>query len=388
MFIDSVIPIYVYDSTTKKYQSVGTAVLILHRSELLLITAAHVIETLDKKQMCIYFEQTLYEIGGIPFYLSSLDPWGSRVNDPVDLAVSFLPKGLIEKANADKFITNEQYMKGVSIESYFYQAIGYPHSKNTKALRKTIRVQGEFRTERLRCTVVDAGSDAFPYKHFAREYHIATCLSKTGVIQGSREPVNIPDLHGMSGGLLQKVTDYNPATDGFECAYPSGIILEKKKDNSVIYSIYLSAVFDLLDNHWEYIRRDTVKLINKGGVTILVFFCTFNGHESITSFTKDFDVGMYKCLPNLYAVCVVNKRGSSKNIDAGFIIKTSYTDNDPEFRDVITGVVESCEELKEFVGENTSFFSVRLKVAGSEPLSENEMQRTVLQQRLKFCTDK
>ncbi len=107
----------------------------------------------------------------------------------------------------------------------------------------------------------------------------------------------------------------------------------------------------------------------------------------LTSFTKDFDVGMYEILPNLYVVCIANKRGSSKNIDAGFIIKTTYTHDDPEFCDVITGVAESSQELKKFVDVNTSFFPARLKVAGSEPLSENEMLRIMFQQKLKFSTD-
>ncbi len=93
--------------------------------------------------------------------------------------------------------------------------------------------------------------------------------------------VNIPDLHGMSGGLLQKVSHYNQDTDGFDCAYPAGIILEKKKDNSTFFSLRLSAVFEWLDHQWEYIFRDAAEVIKKGGVTIPVFLCIFNGHELI-----------------------------------------------------------------------------------------------------------
>jgi hypothetical protein len=55
-------------------------------------------------------------------------------------------------------------------------------------------------------------------------------------------PLNI--IHGVSGGLLQKVSRYNPAKDDFDIAYPVGIILEKKHDNKVLFSLRLNAVFD------------------------------------------------------------------------------------------------------------------------------------------------
>lgn len=115
---------------------------------------------------------------------------------------------------------------------HFFQAIGYPHKKNTKAVNRTARIPGEFRSEGIRYTVTDISSCSFPYKNFCESFHIATCLTKTGEIQGVRTHANIPDLHGISGGLLQIVSNYNPTTDGFDIAYPAGIILEKKSDNS------------------------------------------------------------------------------------------------------------------------------------------------------------
>lgn len=44
----------------------------------------------------------------------------------------------------------------------------------------------------------------------------------------------------------------------------------------------------------------------KGGVTIPIFHCVFNGYESITSFMRDFDLSLYKELENLYAICFSN----------------------------------------------------------------------------------
>lgn len=50
MYSDSVIPFYSYSTDTKKYQSVGSAVLVSHRSQLFFITAAHVMESLQGKR--------------------------------------------------------------------------------------------------------------------------------------------------------------------------------------------------------------------------------------------------------------------------------------------------------------------------------------------------
>ena len=253
MYKESVIPLYSFDTVTKKYQSVGSAVLILHRSHLFFITAAHVIESLKEQKTFIYFERIFYELGGFPAYLSDCSLFPSRDDDPLDLAAIPLPEGLVEKCDAAKFITIDQYLAGNPVNSRFYQAIGYPHSKNTKAANRTAKIPGKFRSEGIRYTVTDVSDQAFPYKSFNESFHIATCLTKTGQIQGTRENTNIPDLHGTSGGLLQKVTGYNLATDDFDSAYPAGIILEKKRDNSTFFSLRLAAVFEWLDLHWEYL---------------------------------------------------------------------------------------------------------------------------------------
>ena len=253
MYVDSVIPFYSYDEDTKKYSSVGSAVLISHRSQLFFITAAHVLESMQGKKIFFYFERILYEVGGLPAYLSNCSLFSSRNDDPLDLAAIPLPEQITSNCDQSKFITFDQYAAGVLIESPFFQAIGYPHSKNTKAINRTVSVPGEFRSEGFRYTVIDVTAESFPYKNFSKEYHIATCLTKSGVMQGTGIYMNIPDLHGISGGLLQKVNSYNKATDGFDVAYPAGIILEKKRDNSAFISIRLAAVFEWLDLHWEYL---------------------------------------------------------------------------------------------------------------------------------------
>ena len=124
----------------------------------------------------------------------------------------------------------------------------------------------------------------------------------------------------------------------------------------------------------------------KGGVTIPIFHCIFNGYESITSFMYDFDEELYASLPNLYAICISNNRGSTKNIIAGFFIKTSYTHEDSEFLDALNAITKSNKKLAKKIDNNASYFPARLTISGSKPLSEDEMLQIISQQALKFST--
>lgn len=121
-----------------------------------------------------------------------------------------------------------------------------------------------------------------------------------------------------------------------------------------------------------------------GGVTIPIFHCVFNGHESITSFTREFDENMYRALPNLYAICLSDNSSAARKIVAGFFIKTSYTHQDPEFLDAITAVAKSTKELSKFMEVKSSFLPARLGPTDSEPLSELEMLKIMSEQSLKF----
>ena len=86
MYTNSVIPLYAYDGDTKKYHSVGSAVLVSHRSRRFFITAAHVIEQLQGKKTFVFFDDGFYDIGGLPAFLSDCSTFDSRNDDPLDLA--------------------------------------------------------------------------------------------------------------------------------------------------------------------------------------------------------------------------------------------------------------------------------------------------------------
>jgi len=72
-------------------------------------------------------------------------------------------------------------------------------------------------------------------------------------------------------------------------------------------------------------------LKKKGGLTVPVFDCIFHGQESIESFIREFDGGLYNSLPNLYAICFSDNSSSPRNIVAGCVVKTSFTHHDEEF---------------------------------------------------------
>lgn len=83
----------------------------------------------------------------------------------------------------------------------------------------------------------------------------------------------------------------------------------------------------------------------KGGVSVPVFECIFNGATSITSYTRSFDQTLYELLDNLYVV-LISKNTVKREIVAGFFIKTSLTHNDGEdFQDVLEAALITSQNL-------------------------------------------
>ncbi len=117
----------------------------------------------------------------------------------------------------------------------------------------------------------------------------------------------------------------------------------------------------------------------KGGVTIPLFHCIFNGIGSVTHYIHDYDEMLYQTLPNIYAVCISDNR-KGKKIAAGFIIKTSYTHEDSEFQNALENYLLSTPRLKKFVKKYYSFMPARLGVDGDAPPSEDEMLSVMIKQ--------
>jgi hypothetical protein len=253
MYTDSVIPLYLFNETKKQYLSVGSGVLVNYKNHKVLVSAAHVFDTLKEHRRFLYLNQTLYEVGRFPVFLNNSTSFSERKYDPVDLAAMPFPKQVDNVFNINNiFVTEEAYSAGKALQSDVFQAIGYPSKKNTKIANKTIKIPGGFRTEGLRYTVHNIGYEIFPHERFQDEHHIATCLTKTAFIGSSHQKTNRPDLHGMSGGLLQKVAGYNSQNDNFMIVVPEGILIEMIKKKAII-SVKFSSVFEWLRLHEEEI---------------------------------------------------------------------------------------------------------------------------------------
>ncbi len=123
----------------------------------------------------------------------------------------------------------------------------------------------------------------------------------------------------------------------------------------------------------------------KGGLSIPVLHCIFNGYNSVTHYVHELDREMYEALPNLYAICIADNHQSYKKIVAGLFIKTSYTHEEAEFLDVLSAIVSTTPELKDLSWERISFFPARLGVKGAAPLSEEQMLAIISNQRLKHA---
>lgn len=123
----------------------------------------------------------------------------------------------------------------------------------------------------------------------------------------------------------------------------------------------------------------------KGGVSIPVFECLFNGPASITSFTRSFDQALYELLPNLYVVCIAKGSDERRKLIGGFFIKTSYHHSDgADFQDALNQAVYTSENLASFTGPEYALLPARLGIEGSEPLSEAEMLHILSTQYLKY----
>jgi hypothetical protein len=252
MYASSVLAIYTRDAFSKKFDAIGSGVLLAHRERRYIVSAAHVAEKMVGSEAFMAFEGTFFRVG-LAAYTSNFELYGRRADDPLDLAVFPIPATDEEKFAAVRFITYPDYLAGARSRSGIYQAVGFPSARNTQLVNRTARLPGAFRSEALRCTVFELGAGVFPYRNFSGDTHIATALPATGVRQGGTQKIQVPKLNGMSGGLLQQVDAYNPATDGFDLAYPAGIILEKAVEKKMFLSLRLEHVFEFIEIHRDYL---------------------------------------------------------------------------------------------------------------------------------------
>ncbi len=126
-------------------------------------------------------------------------------------------------------------------------------------------------------------------------------------------------------------------------------------------------------------------MTDTGGITIPLFHCIFN-NGSITHYDREYDTDLYFSLPNLYAVCIADRKSGKRQLVAGFFVKTSYSHHDSGFVPAIAAAAQSATELIPFLNEKISFLPARIQAPDSAPLSEYEMLDVMLKQYVKFSS--
>jgi hypothetical protein len=85
-------------------------------------------------------------------------------------------------------------------------------------------------------------------------------------------------------------------------------------------------------------------------------------------------------LPHTYAVTFVKKQQNETIPLGGFLVKTSYTDTHPNFKAAILQCAASIKPADSIAQQTKNVSVVKINVAGSEPLTEAEMERIAVDQ--------
>jgi hypothetical protein len=125
-------------------------------------------------------------------------------------------------------------------------------------------------------------------------------------------------------------------------------------------------------------------MTRKGGTTMTLFHCVFGGRAPISCRVHEIDAQMYQSLPNLFAVCLVNSDRRSRHVAAGFLVKTSLSESDPQFEDALADVTTSIDELKRLLTARSMLMPAHLTVSDASPLIEEEMMSVLARQRLRL----
>jgi hypothetical protein len=125
-------------------------------------------------------------------------------------------------------------------------------------------------------------------------------------------------------------------------------------------------------------------MAGKGGVTVPLNWCVFNGFESIVHDTITTDRELLKRLPNVYAVCIATRNSNPKTIVGGFFVRTTYTHNDQGFPEALAKAMAAIAEFQQFAPELHSFLPARIGAPLDIP--ESEMLRVLMTQKLKFSS--
>lgn len=124
---------------------------------------------------------------------------------------------------------------------------------------------------------------------------------------------------------------------------------------------------------------------NQGGESLMLFHCSFNGDGTVTHYVHDMLEDIYKRLPNMYAVIIADNSTEKRRLVGGFVIKTSKTDEDPDFIETLRTATCVSNDLMGLLNPKTSFLPARIGVQGESPITEDEMLTVINQQYFKHA---
>lgn len=124
----------------------------------------------------------------------------------------------------------------------------------------------------------------------------------------------------------------------------------------------------------------------KGGVSQALFYCIFNGFESITGYMVETEHDMQAHLENTIAVLVYDRAVGKSSFIAGILFKTSYNSSDQEFEKMLQAYVLQNDRINKSLSSpsNAGMIFAKVGVRGDEPLSENEMTHFLYSMMVKY----
>ena len=125
-------------------------------------------------------------------------------------------------------------------------------------------------------------------------------------------------------------------------------------------------------------------MAEKGGLAVPLNWCVFNGFESMLHDVFTTDPMLLKQLTNVYAVCIARRQTKPRLIVAGFFVRTSFSHEDNEFAAALASAMDAVPEFRKFAPEEHSFLPA--KVQAPLDVTENEMLKVLMAQKLKFTT--
>lgn len=235
------------------YEPVGSGTFVFHHGELLIVSAAHVFEDLSKKG-CVYLHvggvNKIYELGSCRAFLSrNLAP--GREDDPLDLGFIVVPEEIIDDCNGKILMIEEDMIETESNKDQilFYQAVGYPASKNARRAEKSARTGTPFSPEVLvysgsRKAATDVGNKRFVDMHnVIMDWGGKQTFDDDGVL------VDAPKPNGISGGIIQGCFDYLPHSNGLYPTCAAGIITGRDSSGKAMVGTRFSTVFEWFKLH-------------------------------------------------------------------------------------------------------------------------------------------